>query len=84
MNRLGSDLRLYDIVHNCFGQFNLSRVNAFENTPNCIGYSMHVTVVYPVVCSEVTPRVINVVARPLIVCPFCVTIICIDHLLFIL
>jgi len=59
-------------------------LTAFENTPNCIGYSMHVTVVYPVVFSEVTRRIINVVARPLIVCPFRFTIMCIYHLLFIL
>jgi hypothetical protein len=81
---LGLDLRLYDIVDNCFRQFNLSRVNAVENTTNCIGDWIHVTVVYRVVCSEITRTIINVVARPLIVCPFYITIICIDNLLCIL
>jgi len=83
MNRLGSDLRLYD-VDNCFGQFNLSPVNAFENAPNCVGHSIHVTVVYSVVCSEITRRFVNVFARSPIVCPFYIPIICIDRLLFIL
>ena len=66
-------LRSYDIAENCFGQFNLSHVNAVENSPNCIGYLIHVTVVYPVVCSGITRRIISIVARPIIVCPFCIT-----------
>jgi hypothetical protein len=78
---LGLDLRSYDTVDSCFGQFNLSRVNAVENSPNCVRYSFRVTVVYPVVCSEIARRITNVVAGPLIVCPFCINIICIDHLL---
>jgi len=84
MNRLGSDLLSHDIVDNCFGQFNLSRGNAVANTPNCIRYSIHVTVVYPVGCSEITRKITNVVACSLVVCPFCIAIICTDHLLLIL
>ena len=72
------------LCDHCFGQFNLSRVNAIENTPYFMGYAIHVTVVYPVVCSEITHRITDVVARSVFVCPFCITIICIDHLLFIL
>ena len=77
MKRLGSELRSHDIVDNCFGQFNLSRGNAFEHTPNCVGYSINVTVVYSVGCSEITRRIANVFAPSLIVCPFCITMICI-------
>lgn len=84
MNRLGSDPRSHDIVDNCFGQFNLSRDNAFENTPNCVGYSIHVTVAYPAECTEFTCGITNVMACSVIVCPFCITIISTDHLRFIL
>jgi hypothetical protein len=54
---------LCDIVENCFGQYNLSCVNGVENSSNCIGHSIRVTIVYPFVCSEITRSIINMVSR---------------------